>query len=192
MTPHVVLTPADWLSLLLHFATLSLLAVGGAITAVPEMHRFLVDQRQWLTDPQFNASIAIAQAAPGPNILCVGLRERKGALDGGGLLPAAIGMALSMLGMLLPSTLLAWHVGRWGHRNRERRFVRAFKLGLQPVVIALLIGTGWVLATGTHYDPAHWRLWLVTAVTAVVVWRTRLHLLVLLGGGGLLGALGWI
>lgn len=54
----------DWLALWWHFTSLSLLAVGGAITAAPDMHRFLVEQQQWLTDEQFNTSIAIAQAAP--------------------------------------------------------------------------------------------------------------------------------
>lgn len=62
----IALTPADWLQLLLHFASLSLLAVGGAITVAPDMHRYLVDQQRWMTDPQFTASVAIAQAAPGP------------------------------------------------------------------------------------------------------------------------------
>ena len=51
----IALTPADWLQLLLHFASLSLLAVGGAITVAPDMHRYLVDQQRWMTDPQFTA-----------------------------------------------------------------------------------------------------------------------------------------
>ena len=59
------------LDLLGCFVTLSLLSVGGAITTVPEMHRYLVAQNPWLTDSQFSASIALAQAAPGPNVLFV-------------------------------------------------------------------------------------------------------------------------
>ena len=57
------LSLADWLALFAHFASLSLLAVGGAIATAPEMHRFLVDGRHWLTEAQFTSSIAIAQAA---------------------------------------------------------------------------------------------------------------------------------
>ncbi|MBP7567167.1 MAG: chromate transporter [Burkholderiaceae bacterium] len=192
MTPVLSFSPADWLGLLGHFLSLSLLAVGGAITTAPDMHRFLVDQRQWLSDPQFNASIAIAQAAPGPNILFVGLMGWNVGLNAGGLPAAALGMALALAGMLLPTMLLAWQVGRWGHRNRDRRAVRAFKLGMQPVVIALLVATGWLLATGSRYDASHWRLWLVTGVTTLLAWRTRLHLLVMLAAGAALGALGWI
>lgn len=63
--------PVDLASLFLHFLTLSLLSIGGAITTVPEMHRFLVDRMAWLSDSEFTASIALAQAAPGPNILFV-------------------------------------------------------------------------------------------------------------------------
>ena len=59
------LTATDWLALLTHFLSLSLLAVGGAITTAPDMHRFVVNQHGWLTDAQFSASIALAQAAPG-------------------------------------------------------------------------------------------------------------------------------
>ncbi|HWI11861.1 MAG TPA: chromate transporter, partial [Burkholderiaceae bacterium] len=62
---------ADLLGLFLHFLVLSLLAVGGAITTVPDMHRYIVAEHHWLTDAQFTASIAIAQAAPGPNVLFV-------------------------------------------------------------------------------------------------------------------------
>jgi chromate transporter len=35
-------------------------------------------------------------------------------------------------------------------------------------------------------------LWLLTAVTAFIVWRTRVHLLWLLGAGALLGAFGLV
>ena len=64
MNPVLHLTGADWLTLFAHFLSLSLLSVGGAITTAPDMHRFLVDRQHWLSDPQFSASIAIAQAAP--------------------------------------------------------------------------------------------------------------------------------
>lgn len=196
----LTLTAADWLALLTHFLSLSLLAVGGAITAVPDMHRTLVDQHQWLTDGQFNASIAIAQAAPGPNVLFVALLGWHVGLNAGGGLGAGwigwgsalLGVLLAMLGMLLPSTTLTFVASRWGHQNREKRGVRAFKQGLAPVVVALLLATGWILTAAHGSAPTHWPLWLLTVVTAVLVWRTKLHLLWLLGAGALLGAMGWV
>lgn len=189
---QLTLAPADWLALFTHFATLSLLAVGGAITTAPDMHRYLVDQRHWLTDPQFSASVAIAQAAPGPNVLFVALMGWNVGLNAGGYATAALGLTATLVGVLLPSSTLTYLGARWGHRNRHRRSVRAFKQGMAPIVVALLIATGWVLA-GTQAGAArNWRLWLLTGVVTLVVWRTRLHLLWLLGAGALLGAAGWV
>ncbi|CAN7586624.1 chromate transporter [Pseudorhodoferax sp. LjRoot39] len=190
--PALSLGPADWLALFLHFATLSLLAVGGAITTAPDMHRFLVDRQHWLTDPQFSASIAIAQAAPGPNVLFVALMGWNVGLNAGGYATAALGLTVTMVGVLLPSSTLTYLSAQWGHRNRHRRSVRAFKAGMAPIVVALLVATGWVLAGSQGAAAQNWRLWLLTAVVAVLVWRTRLHLLWLLGAGALLGGLGWV
>lgn len=191
------LQPLDWLNLFLYFLSVSLLAVGGAIATAPDMHRFLVERQGWLTDVQFNTSIVIAQSAPGPNVLFIALLGWNVGLNTGhGSHPAwafgALGVAVTMLGVMLPSSLLTWAATRWAHRNRERRSVRAFKQGMAPLVIGLILATAWVLASA-HGDPAHdWRLWLLSAVTTLLVWRTRLHLLWLLGAGALLGALGWV
>lgn len=183
---------SDWLQLFTHFASLSLLAVGGAITTAPDMHRYLVDEQGWLSDGQFNASIAIAQAAPGPNVLFVALMGWNVGLNAGGLWLALLGVLVAMLGIMLPSSVLTYVTSRWSHQNRELRAVRAFKQGLAPIVIALLIATGWILASA-HGDPARdWPLWLLTVLTTVIVWRTRLHLLWLLGLGGLLGWFGLV
>ena len=191
MSEHaILLTAADWLSLFLHYLALSLLAVGGAITTAPDMHRYLVQEKAWLTDPQFSASIAIAQAAPGPNVLFIALLGWNVGLNAGGMPLAVLGMALCMLGIMIPSTTLTYAAARWGHENRELRAVRAFKQGLAPVVVALLIATGWILATGNGYGLANWPVWAVALVSAMVVWRTRLHLLWLLGAGALLGWFG--
>lgn len=190
----------DWLSLFLHFLSLSLLAVGGAITTAPDMHRYLVDQQHWLTDAQFTASIALAQAAPGPNVLFVALMGWNVGLNAGGGLAAGaaawpmglVGVLVAMTAILIPSSLLTYTATRWAHRNRHRRSVRAFKQGMAPIVIALLIATGWLLSTGGPTSAGNWHLWLLTAVSAALVWKTRLHLLWMLAAGALLGAFGLV
>ena len=197
MSHAIALQPLDWLNLFLYYISISLLAVGGAIATAPDMHRFLVERQGWLTDLQFNASIAIAQAAPGPNVLFIALLGWNVGINAGGAGPAGwasgvLGMVLSMVGIMLPSTTLTWLATRWGHRNRERRGVRAFKQGMAPVVIGLLLATAWVLARARGVPTTDWPLWLLTAVTVVLVWRTKLHLLWMLGAGAVLGALGWV
>ncbi len=56
-----------------YFALMSLFAIGGANSAVPEMHRFAVDVQHWLTDQQFSDTFALAQLTPGPNVIIVTL-----------------------------------------------------------------------------------------------------------------------
>jgi chromate transporter len=198
------MTGNDWLQLLLQFLALSLLAVGGAISTAPEMHRFLVDQRHWISNPQFSSSIAIAQAAPGPNVLFVALLGWNVGLNAGGgegaglhaYALALLGAATTMTGILLPSGLLTYGATRWAHRNRDRRSVRAFKAGMAPVVVGLMLSTGWLLAIAQHgpgdYTARDWRLWLLTGAATLIVWRTRIHLLWLIAAGSLAGALGWV
>jgi chromate transporter len=196
----VIMTATDWLALLTHFLSLSLLAVGGAITTAPDMHRYLVNEQHWLSEGQFSSSIALAQAAPGPNVLFIALLGWNVGLNagggiGGGALAwcyAALGVLLAMIGIMLPSTTLTFTVARWGHQNRELRAVRAFKQGMAPIVIALLVATGWILAASHGSEVKNWPLWLLTGLTALVVWRTRLHMLWLLAAGGLLGWVGWV
>lgn len=190
----------DWASLFAHFASLSLLAVGGAITTAPDMHRYLVDGQGWLSNEQFSASIALSQAAPGPNVLFVALLGWNVGLNAAGG-PAAgltawwmalLGVLVSMSATLLPSSVLTYAATRWAHRNRELRSVRAFKAGMAPIVIALLVATGWLLSAA-HDQPARdWPLWLLTAASVLLVWKTRLHLLWLIAAGGCLGAAGLV
>lgn len=184
---HLTLQWTDWLHLFAQYMLLSLLSVGGAISTTSDMHRYLVDQNGWLTQSQFNASIAIAQAAPGPNVLFVALMGWNIGLNTGSYWAGLFGVVVTMVGIMLPSTTLTYLAAQWGHRNRQLRWVRAFKQGMAPIVIGLLIATGWVLA-GTSGNPVtEWSLWLLTVISALVIWKTRIHMLWLLGAGAMLG-----
>ena len=59
--------------LFVEFALLSFVAFGGATALLPELYRVVVDQRQWMDATTFAHLYAIAQAAPGPNVLVVTL-----------------------------------------------------------------------------------------------------------------------
>jgi chromate transporter len=192
MMPLLHMHPADWLDLFVHYLSLSLLAVGGAITTAPDMHRYLVDQQHWMTDTQFNASITLAQAAPGPNVLFIALMGWQVGVNAGSFPSALLGVCITMVGIMLPSATLTYVASRWGHQNRDLRAVRAFKQGMAPVVVGLILATGWLMSSAHGHFATDWPLWLTTAMTAVIVWKTRIHLLWLLTAGGLLGWFGWI
>lgn len=186
-TLRLTLQSADWVSLFLHFLALSLLSVGGAIATAPDMHRYLVTQQYWLTDTQFSSSIALAQAAPGPNVLFVALVGWNVGLNAGDMLTGFLGMAVAIVGILLPSTIVTYNATRWVHRNRELRAVRAFKQGMGPVVVGLVLATGWILSNTHDKLSESWRLWLLTIVIVPIILKTRIHILWLLVGGALLG-----
>jgi chromate transporter len=169
---------ADLAELLVRFLLLSMLSIGGAITVAPEMHRFVVDQRGWLDDASFTASISLAQAAPGPNILFVTLIGWNAAGPAGAL--------ATTVGIMLPSSLLAVAASRWAERHQARPGVQAFRTGMAPITVGLLLATGWLLAEPNVGDPL---LLGLTAVTALLVWKTRVNPLWLIAAGGLAGVL---
>jgi len=194
--PQLMFGLREWFDMFVHFLSLSLLSVGGTISTAPDMHRFLVDRQHWLSDAQFNASMAIAQSAPGPNVLWVALIGWHVGTNAGGMWLGLLGVLIAMAGILIPSTILTYNAAQWGHRNRELRAVRAFKQGMAPIVVALILATSWILAlanTGaTKGLLADGPVWLLTAVTCLIVWRTKIHLLWLLGAGALLGWFGLV
>jgi chromate transporter len=174
-----LLSAGDLLALFGQFLLLSVLAVGGAITTTPEMHRYLVLEHGWLTDSQFTASVALAQAAPGPNVLFVAVM--------GWNVAGPLGALATMAGILLPSTALSLYATRWSASRRQHPGVRAFTAGMAPLTLGLLLATGWVLA-----GPAAGRAGAMLLVLATVVFsvRTRLSPMWAVGAGALAGALG--
>lgn len=198
MNEIISMTPFDWFDLFLHYAALSLLSMGGAITTAPEMHRYLVDEKHWLSDASFSSSIALAQSAPGPNVLFVALMGWNIGLNAGGGLSAGmsawplgfLGIGITMAGIMLPSSFLTYTATKWAHENRNLISVRSFKSGMAPIVIGLLIATGWLLTAAHNNMAKDWKLWLLTAMAFGLMIKTRIHILWLIAGGGAAGALG--
>ena len=162
--------------LLLTFATLSLLAIGGANAVLPEMHRQLVVIHGWLDDATFTQLFALAQAAPGPNILAASVM--------GWRIAGPAGLAVATLGMLLPAAALAWGVAGVTHRLRGAAWLKPAQFGLVPVAVGLIAASGLIMAEAAGTG---WAAWAIIAVSAAFVWRTGFSPLWVLAGGGLLG-----
>jgi chromate transporter len=167
------------LDLFLLYARLSVLAFGGGLTVLPEMQREIVDVHHWMTAADFASLFALAQAAPGPNMLVstlVGLR-----VDG---IPGAI---LATLGMITPSSLLTIVCLSAWERFRERPWRRYIQAGLVPVTAGLFLAAALLIAEAADRTVA---LALLTLGVAGLSLGTRLHPLWLLGAGALLGVIG--
>ncbi|MBQ0936089.1 chromate transporter [Ideonella paludis] len=193
------MSPADWLQWLGFQLSLSVLAVGGAMTLAPELHRYLVAEHGWISEVQFGAAITLAQAAPGPNVMFIAI---LGWQVGWASVPAAagplwqsslaaMGVLVALGGVLAPSAALTYGASRWVQRHRQRLGVQAFQKGMAPIVVGVMLSTAWLVgqSAGIWAEP---RLAALAAVSLLLVWRTQVHLLWLLGAGALAGAMGWV
>jgi chromate transporter len=145
------------------------------------VHRLAVDVHGWMTDAQFTQLFAIAQAAPGPNMLIVALIGWQVAGLPGALVATAA--------MCAPSCTLSYIVARGWQRLRETRGRRAVEAGLAPITIGLVLATGWLVARGAHVG---WAAWGVTTAVAVLVLATRINPVWLVAAAGALGLLGLV
>ena len=169
------------LTLASFFAVLSLFAIGGGNSAVPEMHRFSVDVQHWLTDRQFADTFALAQLTPGPNLIIVTLI--------GYHVAGVSGALVTTLAMCGPSGLFAYFVGRASDRFKEAHWHGAVSRGLVPVTLGLTASSAIVIATTSDYS---WAAAAVTLGTALTAYFMRVHPLWAFAVAAMLGLCGLI
>ena len=157
------------------FASLSLVAIGGANAIMPDIHHRIVDVLGWMNDTTFANLFAIAQTAPGPNVLIVSLI--------GWHVAGLAGLAVATLAMILPSSLLAFGAGRLVARFAGLRAIAAAQRGLVPITVGLILASGAVmgraadhgaltlaatLGTALYVFASDWNpLWALAAAAAV-------------------------
>lgn len=169
------------LELFLEFALLSFVAFGGATALLPEMHRVVVEQHHWLNDTTFTHLYAIAQAAPGPNVLVVTLI--------GWEIAGLAGALSATLAMCLPMSVLIYLlIDRW-EGFAGRRWQKAISLGVAPLAVGLIFSGATLIAQAAEFGL---RAWLLVAVVVLINLKSRLHPLWLIAGGACLGLLGWV
>jgi chromate transporter len=174
-----VSAPLVRLSLL--FLQMSLLAFGGANTILPELQRQVVDQNHMMTAHTFAALFALAQAAPGPNMMVISLIGWHVAGIGGAI--------LTMVCMIAPSAVLTFLVARVWDRFRAAPWRRAIQKGLLPVTAGLLLSSAALLIKATTID---WTLGVLSAAVTVLLLTTKVHPMLVLGGAAALGAVGLV
>lgn len=160
------------------FALLSFLAIGGVNALIPEIHRRVVDNAHWLTDVDFAQAFAIAQAAPGPNMLIVSLIGWK--------VHGFLGALVCTIAICAPSSALTFAVAHVWDRFRDAPLRKAIQHGLAPVTVGLVLASGFILARTVDHSAIAIGL---TGVSVVLALATRLHPLWLLAAGAAVGAL---
>jgi chromate transporter len=169
------------LTLAVQFALLSLFAIGGAMAVIPEMHRQAVEVSHWMTERQFADLFAIAQAAPGPNIIIVTLIGYQAAGFPGALVATA-----AMCG---PTCVITYYVSRTFDRFRDAKWRIVMQAGLVPVSVGLFAAGAYVVARAADRSLVAFA---ITLGTAAVAYWTRLNPLWLFALAGALGYLGLV
>ena len=163
--------------LALYFALLSCIAFGGLPAVVPEMQRIVVDAKGWASADDFIHLFAIAQAAPGPNILFASLVGWKVA----GLAGAVVALAA----ICAPAAVISWWVSDLWERYKQAPWRIALQRAMAPLVVALIFSGGFVIATpGATPD---WRLWVVALASASAYLTLAINPLWILAVGGTIG-----
>ncbi len=167
------------LTLFLTFAALSPLAFGGGNTILPEMQREVVGVHHWLSTSDFVALYALAQAAPGPNMLVATLIGWR--VDG------LAGALAATFGLCLPSSLLTFVIAGLWWRFREAGWRRWIQAALVPVTVGLVGAGAAVIAAGTALGPL---TAVLTALVALLTLASRVNPLWFLAASALAGVLG--
>ncbi|CAG9212928.1 Chromate transport protein ChrA [Paraburkholderia tropica] len=162
------------------FSQLSLLAFGGGNTILPEMQRQVVEVHHWMPASEFSALFALAQAAPGPNMMVVTLV--------GWHVAGWAGMLVTSIAKFGPSSLVTIAALHAWDRFKDRPWRRIAQRGLVPVTAGLVAASAVLIAKAS--DPT-WIAWAITGVCAVLAFRTKIHPLWLLAAGSLIGLSGF-
>jgi chromate transporter len=169
----------DLLTLAATFLVLSLFAVGGALSALPEMHRVAVETQHWMTNSEFADMVAIAQLSPGPNVLVVTLI--------GYHVAGVLGALVATFSMVGPSATVAYIVSRTMDRASHSKWPALLQQALVPVSIGLMAASAMIL--GLSADKT-WFAGIVTLAATALTFTNQVNPLLLLLAGAVLGAAG--
>ena len=167
------------IELFVSFFLVAFVSFGGATAVIPELYRIAVTEHGWMDAQTFTELFAIAQAAPGPNVLIVTLIGQHTACW-----PGAVA---ATMGMCLPMSLLVGLLFKHWDRLQHWRGRTALQLGVAPLAVGLVLASGTLIARST--GPG----WMGLALVMVTIWlslRTKLHPLWLILIGALLGVAG--
>jgi chromate transporter len=163
------------------YGQMSLFAFGGANAIFPEMQRQVVDVHHWMTAQEFAALFALAQAAPGPNMMVVSLVGWRVAGFWGAMVTTG--------SVALPSSVLTLLVTGVWYRFKDANWRKALQAGLQPVTAGLIMASAALLIETTAVD---WTAAAVIVVTAALFIFTKVHPMLILAGAAAAGAIGLV
>ena len=187
-TPAPISDLGRLLQVMAQFFSLSLFSLGGGNTLLAEYHHLAVSQYCWLTDHQFADLYALAEAAPGPSSMIVGLLGLGAAWsEGPGW--AVVSAFGAELAILMPSSLLMVLACLSWKRLANSPLRLAFERAMGPITLGILFAVGLKIVSSADTNGAGV---LVSCLVCVLMLRTRISPLWFMAVAGGLGAFGLI
>lgn len=158
------------------FTQLSLLAFGGGNAILPEMQHQVVTVHQWMSAEQFSSLFAMAQAAPGPNMMIVPLI--------GWHVAGPAGLLITSLAKFGPSSIITMYALKFWERFKANPLRARFEKALKPITVGLVLVSAWMIADASAQNPL---LVIIVVVTAVLGMFKKIHPLWVMAAGAGLG-----
>jgi len=169
------------LELFFKLSAFSLVAFGGINALLPTLYDISVNQEHWVNGQTFADYFAIAQAAPGPNLMTVTLIGWK--------VGGVIGAVIATLAIVWPSSIMIYFLQRsiFGMQNIQKQ--KMIQAAASALAVGLVLSAAWGIAVQINSSTASY---LLAFGTIAITLFTRWHPLYLILIGGALGALGFI
>jgi chromate transporter len=123
--------------LLITFAYLALISIGGTRAVISEMERQVVIVHGWMSHQDFVQAYGVGLLIPGPNMLFVLLI--------GNHVAGFLGAVASGLGMCGPTSFLLASVAWLVRRPHPPAWIRQFHMAMSPSLIGLMAASAWSL-----------------------------------------------
>ena len=163
-------------TLVIVFTQLSVLAFGGGNAILPEMQHQVVTVHQWMTAEQFSSLFAMAQAAPGPNMMIVPLV--------GWHVAGLAGLLVTSLAKFGPSSIITVYVLKFWQRFKDHPLRARFEKALKPITVGLVLVSAWLIADAFAQNAL---LILIVILTAILGMFKKVHPLWVMALGAGLG-----
>lgn len=164
------------LTLIIVFTQLSVLAFGGGNAILPEMQYQVVTVHQWMTAEQFSSLFAMAQAAPGPNMMIVPLV--------GWHVAGPAGLLVTSLAKFGPSSIITIYALKFWERFKANPLRARFEKALKPITVGLVLVSAWLIADASAQNLL---LVVIVILTAFLGVFKRIHPLWVMAVGAGLG-----
>lgn len=163
-------------TLVIVFTQLSVLAFGGGNAILPEMQHQVVTVHQWMTAEQFSSLFAMAQAAPGPNMMIVPLV--------GWHVAGPAGLLVTSLAKFGPSSIITIYALKFWQRFKAHPLRARFEKALKPITVGLVLVSAWLIADASAQNAL---LILIVILTAILGMFKKVHPLWVMALGAGLG-----